>query len=64
MVLFSAVIFIFKYNDLASMAGVIDIFGYKFPIITVAIVGFIINASVIVGLFVLAYSEKLHNFII
>ena len=64
MVLFSAVIFIFKYNDLASMAGVIDIFGFKFPIITVAIVGFIINASVIVGLFVLAYSEKLHNFII
>lgn len=61
MVLFSLVIFVFKYNALESMSAHIKIFGYDFSMITIALLGFAVNVWVIVGLFLLAYSEKLHQ---
>ncbi len=64
MVLFSFFIFIFKYNDLAQMTARINIFGINFSLISVALISFVINTFVIVALFLLAYSEKLHQFIV
>ena len=64
MVLFSLVIFIFKYNELASMTSHINILGIDFSLISISLIGFVINSFVIVALFLLAFSEKLHQFIV
>lgn len=61
MVVFSFFIFVFKYNTLEAMTSHVNLFGYEFSIITISLIGFVINAGVIVGLFVLAYSEKMHS---
>lgn len=64
LVLFSSVVFIFKFNELASATASINIFGWNFSIVALSVIGFIINFLVIVGLFFLAFSKRLHNFCI
>ncbi|MBE6143778.1 MAG: flippase-like domain-containing protein [Erysipelotrichaceae bacterium] len=64
MVLFSFVIFIFKYNQLESMTSHINVLGFDFSVISISLIGFVINTFVIVALFLLAFSEKLHQFIV
>ena len=64
MVLFSLVIFIFKYNQLESMTSHINVLGLDFSVISISLIGFVINTFVIVALFLLAFSEKLHQFIV
>ena len=64
MVLFSFVIFIFKYNQLESMTSHINLLGLDFSVISISLIGFVINTFVIVALFLLAFSEKLHQFIV
>lgn len=61
MVIFSLVIFIFKYNSLSEMTTQIKLFGIEFSLIAVSLLGFVISAGIIVGLFLLAYSRKLHE---
>ena len=63
-VLFSFVIFIFKYNQLESMTSHINVLGLDFSVISISLIGFVINTFVIVALFLLAFSEKLHQFIV
>ena len=64
MVLFSLVILIFKYNSLKATTSHINILGFNFSIIQISLIGFVINTFVIVGLFLLAFSRRLHNFIV
>ena len=64
MVLFSFVIFVFKYNQLESMTSHINVLGLDFSVISISLIGFVINTFVIVALFLLAFSEKLHQFIV
>ena len=64
MVLFSLFIFIFKYSHLASTTVNINLFGINFSLISISLIGFVINTFVIVALFMLAYSERLHQFIV
>lgn len=62
-VLFSALIFIFKFEELRSYTQVIDIFGFKFDIIFLSIIGFVVNVLVITVLFFASFSKGLHKFI-
>lgn len=61
LVLFSSVVFGFKFNELAAATSQINIFGWNFSIVALSIIGFIINVFVIVGLFFLAFSKRVHN---
>lgn len=62
-VLFSAGVLIFKFEELRSYTQAINIFGFNFEILTLAFIGFGINALVILVLFFAAFSKKLHKFI-
>ena len=62
-VLFSAGILIFKFDELSSYTQQINIFGFNFEIMSLSILGFVINAGVILMLFFAAFSKKLHHFI-
>lgn len=64
MVLFSFFIFIFKYSDLAATTANIHLLGVDFSLISISLIGFVINTFVIVALFLLAFSERLHQFIV
>ena len=55
---------VFKFNEMRALTQTIDIFGFHFDIIVLAIIGFIINVSVIVGLFFLAYSKRIHKILV
>ena len=63
MVLFSFFIFIFKYSDLAATTANIHLFGVDFSLISISLIGFVINTFVIVALFLLAFSERLHQYL-
>ncbi len=62
-VLFSAVILIFKFSELRAHTTPIPVFGFNFDIIFLSLIGFGINAFVIIILFFAAFSKKLHHFI-
>lgn len=62
-VLFSAGILIFKFNELRAYTQPISIFGFDFEILSLSILGFAINAAVILVLFFAAFSKKLHHLI-
>ena len=62
-VLFSAFVLIFKFEELRAYTQTIDIFGFKFEILALSVIGFSINAIIIFGLFFAAFSKKLHHFI-
>lgn len=62
-VLFSLIILFFKFDQMRAYTQVINIFGFNFEILSLAILGFVINASVILILFFAAFSKKLHHFI-
>lgn len=62
-VIFSAGILIFKFEELRSFTSAINIFGFKFEILSLAVIGFAINTLMILGLFFAAFSKKLHSFI-
>lgn len=64
LVLFGAGVLVFKFNEMSSLTQAINIFGFEFDIIVLALIGFGINVIVIVGLFFLAFSKRIHNFII
>ena len=64
MVLFSLFILVFKYNDLSMTTVKINLFGVNFSLISISLIGFVINTFVIVALFLLAFSERLHQFIV
>jgi hypothetical protein len=64
LVLYSAVVFIFKFNDMRAFTKSIEIFGLNFDMISLSLIGFGISALVIVGLFLIAFSKKLHSFVI
>lgn len=64
MVLFSLFILVFKYNDLSMTTAKINLFGVNFSLISISLIGFVINTFVIVALFLLAFSERLHQFIV
>ena len=62
-VLFSMLVLIFKFDEMRAYTQVIKIFGINFEILSLAVLGFVINASVILVLFFAAFSKKLHHFI-
>ena len=62
-VLFSMLVLIFKFDEMRAYTQVIKIFGINFEILSLAVLGFAINASVILVLFFAAFSKKLHHFI-
>ena len=62
-VLFSAGILVFKFEELRSYTQAINIFGFKFEILSLTILGFSINTLTITLLLFAAFSKKLHNFI-
>lgn len=62
-VLFSAFVLIFKFEELRAYTQTIDIFGFKFEILALSVIGFSINAIIIFGLFFAAFSKRLHHFI-
>lgn len=62
-VIFSAGILIFKFEELRSFTLAINIFGFKFEILSLAVIGFAINTLMILGLLFAAFSKKLHSFI-
>lgn len=62
-VLCTALIMIFKFNELRSFTQTFQILGINFEILTLALLGFIINAVIIAFLFIVAFSKKLHKFI-
>ena len=62
-VIFSAGILIFKFEELRSFTSAINIFGFKFEILSLAVIGFAINTLMILGLLFAAFSKKLHSFI-
>ncbi|MDD7736073.1 MAG: flippase-like domain-containing protein [Bacilli bacterium] len=62
-VIFSAGILIFKFEELRSFTSDINIFGFKFEILSLAVIGFAINTLMILGLLFAAFSKKLHSFI-
>ncbi len=63
LVLFGGFSILLNLGDFARLAP-ITIFDVKFPIWVLSLVGFIINLITIVGLFLLSYSKKAHNFFI
>ena len=63
-VLFSALILIFKFDQLRMYTQPINIFGFNFEVLSLSLIGFGINALVILFLFFTAFSTKLHHFII
>lgn len=54
---------IFKWNMVMSMTP-INIFGINVPILPIVLLGFALNALVIVLLFMMSYSHRFHNFIL
>ena len=62
-VLFSMLVLIFKFDEMRAYTQVIKIFGINFEILSLAVLGFVINASVILVLFFAAFSKKRHHFI-
>ena len=62
-VLFSMFILIFKFDQMRAYSQTVNIFGIDFEIISLAIIGFVINASVILILFLVSFSKRLHHFI-
>lgn len=42
----------------------IDVWNWSIPLVPLIIVGFTLNASIIVGLYLMSFSNKFHNFII
>lgn len=63
LVLFSTVIFIWKFPELRAYGQTIPIGSWNLSIVSLAVIAFIINFSVIAGLFFLAFSKRLHRFV-
>lgn len=64
LILYGGGVLIFKFNEMRSLTQTINIFGYNFDVISLAILGFSINLIVLLGLFFLAFSKRIHSFII
>ncbi len=54
----------FKIKDFLTLIQPITLFGVNFPTISLAIIGFSLNFIVIIGIFFLAYSKFIHDFVI
>lgn len=66
LIIFGGVALIFEWNTMIGINPVITLFDYSFtvPMWPLIIIGFVINLSVILILFVMSYSHRLHNFIL
>lgn len=64
LVIFGLVALLANFNTLITKFGTINIYGIPFNPISLAIIGFCLNAAVIVGLLAMSYSVKFQNFII
>lgn len=64
LVIYGGVVLGFKFNEMRGLTQTIELFGFNFDIIALALIGFAINMFVILSLFFLAFSKKLHAFII
>ena len=67
LILFDLVAFGFEFTNIMSIPGIdVNIFGWSFtiPMVPIIIVGFLINISVILLLFLMSYSRHFHNFIL
>ncbi len=63
-VLYGILTFAFKFSEMSAISGTFNLFGFEFNVIGLSILGFVINALVIVGLFSLAFSKKIHKLIV
>ncbi len=63
LVLFGGFSILLNLDEFARLAP-ITIFDVKFPVWVLSLIGFVINLITIVGLFLLSYSKKAHNFFI
>lgn len=59
-ILFSLITFSFKYREMTHMTKLFNLWGMNFNIITLSLIGFIINIVVLMALFFFAFSKKLH----
>ena len=59
-IIFSCLTLALRFNSMRAMTQTIDIFGFNFDIISISIIGFIVNTIVLLGLFFLAFSKKIH----
>ena len=66
LIMFGGVALIFEWNTMIGINPVISLFDHSFtiPMWPLIIIGFVINLSVILILFVMSYSHRLHNFIL
>ena len=59
-IIFSCLTLALRFNSMRAMTQTIDIFGFNFDIISISIIGFVVNTIVLLGLFFLAFSKKIH----
>lgn len=59
-IIFSCITLSLRFNDMRAMTETIPILGFNFDIISISIIGFIVNTVVLLGLFFLAFSKKIH----
>ena len=63
-ILFSTITFPLKFQQMMAFTQTINILGFEFNLIMLSAVGFVINIFVLLGLFFLAFSKKLHHLLV
>ncbi len=63
LVVFSFFLFVFKYSEIYKYAAKLQLWGMELSVAHLSIVAFVVNALIIIGLFLLAFSSKLHKFV-
>ncbi len=63
-IIFSILTLSFRYNEMAAMTDTLTLFGFDFNIIYISLLGFTINTIVLLGLFFLAFSKKIHYIVV
>ena len=63
-IIFSCFTFLLKFQEMAKFTATFEIFGFNFNLIMLSFIGFIINMFVLLGLFFMAFSKKLHYVVV
>lgn len=64
LIIYGLIALIVKYNDMSKLTLTINLWGFQLDVITISLIGFAMNVLVMVMLFVLAFSKKLHHLIV
>lgn len=67
LILFDLIAFGFEFNNIMGIPGIeFDVFDWhvNIPMVPIILVGFLLNISIILLLFLMSYSHKFHNFIL